>query len=334
MHNFCTLFNSTYLSRGLALYESLSKNCKDFHLYIFAFDQHCYDILNKLSLDRATIIALNDLEDEKLLAVKSSRTPGEYCWTCTPATIAYCIEIYHLDLCTYIDADLLFFADPTILLEELGDKYSILITEHRYTQAYDQTITSGKYCVQFISFKNDLSGLTALNWWKNACLDWCFNRVEDNKFGDQKYLDDWPQRFKGVKELKNLGGGVAPWNVQQYTFEKTDDHIIGKEIASHKIFSLIFYHFHDFKYGQKNIFLLANTYLLNKNVTELIYRPYITALNNVEEKIKEVSKIPSHETIKIGWYGRSFKRTIKINLFGRYKNYYKKNYLLQNGLYN
>jgi len=329
MLNFCTLFNSTYLSRGLSMYESLAEHCPSFSLHIFAFDQDCFDALAKLSLKNATIISLNEFEDEKLLTVKPTRSSGEYCWTCTPSTILYCIEKYNLNECTDIDADLLFFTDPKILVEELGEIHSVLITEHRYTPKYDQSLTSGKYCVQFITFKNDKNGLIVLNWWRDACLEWCFNRLEDNKFGDQKYLDDWLTRFEGVKELQNLGGGVAPWNVQQYTFIRTNNQVIGKEISSGKNFNLIFYHFHDFKYAVKNIFLFANSYILNKNVAKLIYKPYVNSLVRAEAKIKTVSPIRSHEEININWFGRSLRRTLRINLFGHYKNYYRKNYLLK-----
>jgi hypothetical protein len=329
MLNFCTLFNSTYLSRGLAMYESLEEHCPSFSLYIFAFDQDCFDALTKLSLKNATIISLHEFEDEKLLTVKPARSSGEYCWTCTPSTILYCIEKYNLNECTYIDADLLFFSDPKILIEELGESHSVLITEHRYTLKYDQTLTSGKYCVQFITFKNDKNGLIVLNWWRDACLEWCFNRLEDNKFGDQKYLDDWLTRFEGVKELQNLGGGVAPWNVQQYTFIRTNNQVIGKEISSGKNFNLIFYHFHDFKYAIKNIFLFANSYILNNNVTKFIYKPYVNSLVRAEAKIKTFSPIRSHEEINIDWFGHSLRRTLRINLFGHYKNYYRKNYLLK-----
>ena len=84
--NFCTLFDSYYLLKGLALHESLMKQCKsDFHLYIFLFDDKSYDILKKLNLNNVTIITLEEFEDEKLLEVKPGRSKGEYCWTCTPS---------------------------------------------------------------------------------------------------------------------------------------------------------------------------------------------------------------------------------------------------------
>src|SRR3989304_9158872 len=109
MYNFCTLFDSFYLTRGLTMYRSLEKCCENFHLYIFAFDDKTYEILNKLQLKKATVVSLKDFEDEKLLAVKPTRTKAEYCWTCTSSTILYTIEKFNLPSCTYLDADLYFY---------------------------------------------------------------------------------------------------------------------------------------------------------------------------------------------------------------------------------
>ena len=47
MYNFSTLFNYKYLANGLLLYQSLSKNLKNFKLYVFAFDNFTYEFLKK-----------------------------------------------------------------------------------------------------------------------------------------------------------------------------------------------------------------------------------------------------------------------------------------------
>jgi len=108
MLNFCTLFNSNYLARGLALYRSLLQNCDSFHLYVFAFDDACYDYLRAGNFEHITPISLAAFESPELLQVKASRTMAEYCWTCTPSTILYCLQNFPIEGCTYIDADMLF----------------------------------------------------------------------------------------------------------------------------------------------------------------------------------------------------------------------------------
>ncbi|RZK78315.1 MAG: glycosyl transferase [Pedobacter sp.] len=330
MLKFCTLFNTTYLSRGLAMYRSLEKQCTAFHLYIFAFDDNCYDLLMRLNLSSATIISLKQFENKRMLEVKKDRTAGEYCWTCASSSIKYCIEKFELDHCTYVDADLLFFKDPAILLEEMGEK-SVLITEHRYTPCYDQSAKSGIYCVQFMTFKNTGEGMSVLNWWVDACLNWCFNRFEDGKFGDQKYLDDWTSKFSTVHVLQHLGGGVAPWNVQQYNFSSgKSGEIYGKETATGNKFDLVFYHYHDFHYTENDSYSLSSKiYALARNPVKYIYRPYSIALSESEKLINAFNKeVISHEvTDDIQWVQRVPGRSILFFLRGYYKNFYKKNAL-------
>jgi hypothetical protein len=283
--NFCTLFDSNYLSRGLALYESLLVNAPGFHLYVFAFDDICCDILAKMNLEGMTVISLKDFEDEELIRVKKDRTISEYCWTCASSTILYAIEKFNLDYCTYIDADLLFYSNPLVLIEEMGSN-SVLITEHRYSPEYDQSEKSGRYCVQFITFKSDQGGMRVLHWWRAACIEWCYARFEDGKFGDQKYLDDWTTRFEGVHELQHIGGGVAPWNLQQYELKKRKGIFYIRELSKSAYVPLVFFHFHYLKFFTNDIVKIASEYLIKKEFANLIYVPYMKMLIKISEEVK------------------------------------------------
>jgi hypothetical protein len=276
--NFVTLFNSNYLSRGMVMYESLKEHCPDFHLYVIAFDDSTYHYFQKFPQKNLTAVSLKEFEDPKLLEIKPTRSAGEYCWSCTASTVLYAINTYKLDHCVYVDADMRFYSNPQVLFDEWGSR-SVLITEHRYTHAYDQSKISGIYCVQFVGFKNDKDGIEALTYWRNECIKWCYMREEDGKFGDQKYLDDWPTRFKNVHLLQHLGGGIAPWNMQQYEFWKEGNKIKGKEKASGKVFEAVFFHFHGLKIYQDNISsLTGETYEMNPSALELFYKPYVAAL--------------------------------------------------------
>jgi hypothetical protein len=281
--NFCTLFDTYYLSRGIALYQSLEKHCGNFHLYIFAFNDKCYNILKKLSLPKATIISLKEFEDAELLKVKPTRTIAEYCWTSTSSTILYVLEKYKVESCTYLDADLFFYASPLPIFEEMGDS-SILITEHRYSPQYNKEVKSGKYCVQFVTVKNDERGLKALRWWRERCLEWCYNRYEDGKFGDQLYLDDWTERFEGVHVMQHFGA-LAAWNVQQYDFAYQNEQIIGVEKETGKSFEVIFYHYHYLRFFTNGKIELGRR-TLSENVLNIFYKPYIQQLDEIKKKIK------------------------------------------------
>lgn len=324
MLHFCTLFDANYLARGLVTYESLMSTTEGgAHLYVFAFDDKCFEVLTTMRLPNLTVIPLSEFEDEQLLAIKPTRSRGEYCWTSTSSTILYCIEKYNLPHCTYIDADMYFFENPQILIDEKPSDCSVIITEHRYTPAYDKSKLSGKYCVQFMYFENTEGGLKVLKWWRDRCIEWCYNRFEDGKFGDQKYLDDWTTRFEGVHVLRHLGGGLAPWNVQQYDFmhKKSDSKLIhsllGEPLPSRvansqndvwgfikdsytnlynndffykqyhiHYFPAVFFHFHGVKlYENGGAVFAPKMYILNRAVRSIFYEPYIQKVKAAQQKL-------------------------------------------------
>ncbi len=286
MYNFCTLFDSNYLSRGLTLYRSLERVCNSFHLYIFAFDEKSLHVLKHLGLKHATIIWLKEFEDEELLRIKPTRSRAEYCWTCTSSTILYVLKKFNVDMCTYLDADMMFFDSPKALFDEMGDS-SVMITEHRYSPQYNKEAKTGKYCVQFVSFRNDARGLTVLQWWRDRCIEWCYARFEDGKFGDQKYLDDWTTRFEGVHELQHPGGGMAAWNVQQYDVFQKNGRLTGKEKKSGREFPVIFYHYHYVRFFTDETVELGRREL-SGSVMKRLYVPYFSELEKAKREVGSI----------------------------------------------
>lgn len=255
-----------------------------------------------------TVISLSEFEDEALLAIKSSRSRGEYCWTCTSSTIYYVLNKLGLPNCTYIDADMFFYQNPKVLIDEMPADKHVIITEHRYTPQYDKSKLSGKYCVQFMYFDNTPESLDVLTWWRDRCLEWCYNRHEDGKFGDQKYLDDWTTRFKCVHELKHLGGGLAPWNIQRFDFSLNQNKIEGKVVISKGLeqiqnqntepafplgmgssFEAVFFHYHGVKlYEQEKFILAPKMYALKPTVKALFYESYLLKLKEAGQKVRQI----------------------------------------------
>lgn len=272
--NFCTLFNKNYLTRGLVTHKTLMEAEPNAYLYIFAFDDETFNILEELKLERTRIVSLREFEDNELLKIKPSRSFVEYCWTCTPSVILFAIEKFNLDSCTYIDSDMYFLNSPKIIIDEIPKNASILLTEHRYTKAYDATAVSGRFCVQFMTFKNTITGIEALRWWRDQCIEWCYFIAKDGKLGDQGYIQDWETRFEGVHVMQNLGGGLAPWNIQQYDIIVENKSLMFVEKETNKKFLPIFYHFHYLRF-YSNTEIVLSGYPLSHMDKVFIYYPYV-----------------------------------------------------------
>ena len=291
---YCTLFDSAYLIQGLALYESIRSSGESFQLFVVCFDDLAYEILRKMHLPNMTLINLPEIETEEVLQVKQNRSRGEYCWTCKSVALQFCIEKYGLKEITYLDSDLFFFQKPSVLLEELRKSdCSVALSPHNFSSVYQwQAQTSGIYCAGFMTFKSDERGMKILSWWRDKCLDWCFAQFDqvNQRFGDQKYLDKWPETFEGVHALRNKGAGVAPWNLQQCVIEQ------GPRVNSEPI---VFFHFSDFKWLNDNRILLAGNYLIVPSAIAFIYEPYIRELHKQAVKVREIDPSFSRERVKV-----------------------------------
>jgi len=269
------------------MYESLKEKTQNFHLYIFAFDDLTLDILQKLKLDYVTVVSLGEFETSELIEVKKNRSVAEYCWTCTPSIVSYILNNYDVPHCTYVDADLYFYSDPSVLVSEMEENSkSVLITEHRFSilpKLYGEK-RAGRFCVQFITFLKEEKSIQVLERWRKQCINWCFARYEEGKFGDQKYLDDWPLTYPNVHILQHQGGGIAPWNLTQYSFSKDKNSIKGKVRKNSVEFNVVFFHFQYVKL-MKDGSCDIGWYYISPVIKKMFYEPYLKKINDIETRI-------------------------------------------------
>ena len=219
MHEFCTLFDANYLARALVLHGSLVETGEAFRLRAYCMDERSAHLLERLDLPGVEAITRAELEadDPELAAVQPTQKPRRVPLDGDAGDLpARAPARPGLGSITYLDADLQFFSGPSAVFDEIGAS-SVTIVPHRYAprwQAFEET--SGIYNVEWLTFARDANGLEALTWWRERCLEWCYAVFEDGKFGDQAYLNDWPERFQGVHVLQHPGAGLAPWNLELY----------------------------------------------------------------------------------------------------------------------
>jgi len=287
--HYCTYFDRNYLIKGIALIESLKAHEKNpFELFIVCLDEYTRIILNKMSYSFITLIPLHEIEyqDTDLIAARQNRSLLEYYWTLTPTVILRILErnssVHQL---IYIDADIFFYSSPDPIWDEFDD-HSVMIHEHRFSPEQKYLERNGKYNVGLLCFKKDTNAMAALNWWRNRCNEWCFFRLENGKFGDQLYLDQFPIRFKNVKILEHIGAGVAPWNHIQYEF-----YIDNEEKRWVNNVALVFYHFHSLEMVSPEIIIPSKFFPVTpftEDIINVCFEPYANALYQGFQKIKSI----------------------------------------------
>lgn len=278
---FCTILSKFRVYQGIALYRSLLHNAKEFRMYILCIDEDSYSICSKMNLQNAVLIREVDLGNEKLFHKRYERELNEFCWTVKPFLVEYIFEqCAPNDYVTYVDSDICFFNNPTpIYLDHTG--CDVLLSEHNYSINYRSVENvCGKYNSGFIIFKNEENARHIVKWWQDRCMEWCYDRTEADKFGDQKYLDFVPVIFKKVCSIITAGVNIGPWNEAQYNYR-----LEGGVIHVNKD-RLICYHFSGFRIVGKNSIALIGG---SKNTKRMLQVPYILVIKGVIEDVEKVA---------------------------------------------
>jgi len=279
LEHFVTLFDSNFLPMGLALHHSLLSHGQPFHLWIICMDETVEAQLKQISLPQVAILPLREVETGELLKVKQGRNSREYCWTLTP----FCFQaVFDRDAgvkrVTYLDADLFFFDNPQILLSELDAAAKhVLITEHAYAPEHNRLLSlSGRFCVQFLTFRRTAEAAKVMRWWQEKCLEWCFDLHEEKRFGDQKYLDVWPEIFADeVHIVRQTEKTLAPWNVTSF-----ENMLQGR-------LDPVFYHFQGLRIVGRNEVQLYNENYTVKKEGQRLYHEYLAGLRKSINTLKE-----------------------------------------------
>ncbi len=241
---FCTLFDSRYASRGFAMLDSLEAYCRAEHeVVVLAMDDAAADMLTRCGRPGWRTVRVPDLGDAEFTALEATRPRREFCWTAAAVLChALATQANEGDHVVYLDADLLFYRDPSELLAELGSNGAIIVHEHRYSP--DRTFFeqySGRFNVGFVAFRIGEESRRCLDRWRDQVIETCELDADLGLCGDQGYLNEWPALYPGLRILANLGGGVAPWNLAAYEVGGT------RSAPTVNGAPIVFFHFHAFR---------------------------------------------------------------------------------------
>ena len=286
---FCTLFNYAYLPQGMALYRSLVSTLgEDFTLYILCMDSFVEEAYEYRKMRGVRLIRLADIETDRLKAAKSSRTFGEFCWTCTGPLIRFVQELVPQGtLVTYVDADIAFFSTPKAIEAELGDG-SVFIHEHDFAPEFAKlSAGSGRFNVGVTGVRKNEEGRACLDRWIGQCLDECVMDPAAGKCGDQNYLDEWPKLYPNLVVSKSSGIGRAPWNITKNMVRTENGKV---EIDGQP---LVFYHYHGLRmlrrrFGIDPTMLTTGDYYVPPQIERSIYEPYVRELYRCQDRLRQI----------------------------------------------
>lgn len=300
--DFCAYFDHRYFDRGLAMYESLMRHAPDARLFVLCLSPECHAALTRLALPGLVPVRLADFEagNHELADAKANRSLVEYYFTLTPCWLDWLLQTQpDIKSLTYVDGDLYFFSSPEPVFASF-EGYSSLIIAHRFPPGREYMAAYGIYNVGWLTFRRDADGLACLRWWRDRCLEWCYDRLENDRFADQKYLDRFAELFGGVLVLDHPGANLAPWNLGTHALRERDGAILvdGRP--------LIFFHFQNFKRIAGPVWrTLHRENLVPRHpfLARLLYRPYISALSRARALGKGVGLDMHQPTL-----ARSFSR--------------------------
>ena len=225
---YCTYFNESYLNRGIVLYRSLRKFVPDSILEVLCIDDNTYDFLVKRASQFPGVIPCRVADFESrhpdLVAVKPTRTFLEYLFTCSSVwTSDVAARNQQADFITYLDADMMLFSSPAPVLEQMDGK-DILICAHNYANpTTPETYAPGVFNVGWLTFRTSPVGMECLTQWANDCIEWCYDRVEGDKYADQKYLDAWPARYGDKLMIAPRTLDYGPWGIWKNDLSLVDN---------------------------------------------------------------------------------------------------------------
>lgn len=266
--NITTYFDKNYLSRFLNLKSSFEQFNIDHKFHVLCLDDYVYKFLKKNNFVNVEIILLSQIEEkyEKLKIIKKDRETIEYYFTLSPFLPKYLFEVKNLSQIIYIDTDYYFFNNPSKLIQSSHDSSVVIIRQHA-------SLKYGRYNVGLLFFNfNFAETYEIIDKWSMQCLNNCSDKVTNNSYADQKYLDSWVSDLKYIRIYEPEYTSLAPWD---------PNIMIEKNINN-----MIAFHFHALKFSQNYFVTGLHNYnkKSSKMILEKIYKPYVKNLKLIENK--------------------------------------------------
>ncbi len=296
--SFITYFTKEFLVQGTVAIESFIKYHHYSSGFIICLDKTSVDYLRKKKYSKKIkIYELKELTSIHRMFKKFllTRTFAESIISIKPILINEFIkQIPANDSMVYFDADMFFF-DSLSRVKSVIKNSELVLSEHLFPKYMEGSQNYGIYNGGFVIFKNSKKSIAVLQRWKKLCIEWCELSLYEDKFADQKYLEQFIF-FDGVKVIKDPG-----INNGQYYFR--EHHKMRYSKSQNKFLidnsSLICFHFHGIKVHKNLISTGFNRYGLIRKPLTILFRIYLPYIRSIKREIIYVKKTRNLDFVNI-----------------------------------
>jgi hypothetical protein len=183
----------------------------------------------------------------------------------------------------YQDTDVIYFATLNKFVN-IDSEYSVFFFEHLY-KSKKTSYPHGRYNAGFIIFKNETISHRLLIEWARKCYEWCFLKIDGNRYADQKYLEYFVENDNVCAERSY---GI---NVGMHYFEGKAQPRKQKNQLYVNRDKLICFHFHGLKIHKRISESGLNRYgfnLRNLIILRILYLPALGRYFKVRRQLTEV----------------------------------------------
>lgn len=275
-----TLFDLSYAARGLAMLES--SRVPYSRQSVLLLGSSGSNFARALQARGVNVYFEDDFlsDNPELLTQWSQKTRAEQIFTLGPVFLRKILESSPTDSWVfYVDSDVFFYSEiQTHLMLEGKD---LVLVPHSHSWWNRGRLSKyGYFNVGIVGFKSSKVGKRAAAIWSALVKQWCFDRVEGNKYADQKYLERLALTYPAQTESPPRDYHLAPWNSSFLRILPADDGTMqirgGKAIVS--------FHFQGLRksgsywiIGHLQYFGLASESLISQ-----VYVPYVRAVEKNE----------------------------------------------------
>jgi hypothetical protein len=298
--SFLTYFTKEFLIQGTIAIESFIKFNPDSIGFVVCLDKVSADYLRKKKYGpEIYVYELIELPSIYRIFKKFllTRSFAESIISIKPILIYEFIhEIPKGQSIIYFDADIFFFS-PLNRIKSVIQDSELVLSRHLFPKSRESSKIFGVYNGGLIIFRNSKISISLLKEWKNLCIEWCELKVYQDKFADQKYLEQFAF-LDGVHTLSDPGVN----NGQYYFLETRKVNFSSKKsLIFIDDFSVICFHFHGIRVHKNFIATGFNRYGPIKNRLKIflkLYWPYVRLLKLEIIKFRSVtSKDPAVVTM-------------------------------------